>query len=100
MKENTELDLNIKNQEWQLIDTIQKTDTLFSPVKFSSDLGIGLIFSQTTSKKNNGDYLMQREDNMPEFLISSESSDTPDNLPDQSSKIKTPKKRIHIYRNK
>ncbi len=98
LKENTELDLNMKNQEWQLIDTIPKTDTLFLPVSFKSDMGIELNLSEINSKGTIKSYLLQRKENIPEFSIKTLLPEDRSNFMDQG--IKTNKKSIHIYRNK
>ncbi len=99
LKENTELDLNMKNQEWQLLDTIPMTDTLFLPVSFKSDMGIGLSFSEINSKGIIQSYLLQRKENIPEFFIKTLVPESKSKLIDQRSKIETNKKSIHIYRN-
>ncbi len=98
--EHTELDLSLKNKSWHLADTISMNDTLYTPVKFNSDLGIDLIFSEFNSKKNNGTYLLQREGSISEFLIAEKSLDVADIRTNQSTIVKTTKNSIHIYRNK
>lgn len=99
LKENTEFDLHVKNQEWSLIDTVQMSDTLLLPVSFKSDLGIDLKFLEMNSSRILVSYLLQREENIPEFYIKTLPKENDSQLENQESKIKTNKKSIHISRN-
>jgi alpha-glucosidase len=99
VQENTELDLNSKNQKWKLTDSNSIADTLFLPVTFESDKDIRLTYSEFGVKKNAPGYLLQKKQNLPEFSIITPKTEVIREKANTGLKIKTTLRSIYIQRN-
>ena len=99
LSENTEIDLSINNHNWDIPKDGQLADTMYLPLNFTSDRGIGLSIAEYGIDDKPG-LMLLREKNIPEFSFQHILVDIPVSKLNPESKKRSIKKSIHIYTHK